>query len=510
MTRSPATTSWESSIAAKGTTSAPSARGLSPTSSPATSSDLCPVGCLTSKPFRFKARVWELSQTQSTSIWDASGAKVTHWTRNGKLYRTTPPSRKTLGAYTVNEDTEEFIDNITRFGSDFGFHEDRWDESRVIIGSTLLPAAFTEAIRRAATGLAKVKLASGPDSIGVLVSPRATMEEGYLAGKFARTVIGTDNVDWRMSFQTEAAATAASVAFDHADGDLEGGFDAAVFVNGDYLHSVPVFASRIKEYARINNKPVVLIGHHHDAYLAPHSSLRFHCAPGATAEALQLLAKAVAGDGSAKDELASLFAVNGERVEALVSVLKSSYKKALIVQSLEDMNGAYLPQEVPSAISLKQALGEAWKYIPTIRDRNAFGLRAVGAEPGRLPAASAQTRKAWKLDDKKALPLSGGVSARGHRGRHRGRFVEGARGLRRGHALCLPRPAPPSQGARQAGFPHHFRPVPVRPHQEGGRLPGRRLQPGARRHPLRPRGEPGPACRVRGAARRRPPPTGRP
>jgi NADH-quinone oxidoreductase subunit G len=375
--------------------------------------DMCPVGCLTSKPFRFKARVWELLQTQSTSIWDASGPKVTHWTRNRKLYRTTPPSRKYHDTYTVNEDTEEFIDNLARFGSDFGFHESRWDESRVLFGATLLPAAFTEAVRATAAGLAKVRKSHGAHAIAVVVSPRATMEEGYLAAKLARTVIGTDNVDWRMSFQTVAAAEAIEEAIAHADGDLEDGFDCLILVNGDYLHSVPTFALRLHEHARLYGKPVVQIGHHHDAYLAPTSDWKFHCAPGNTARVLGLLAEAVKGVAAAQAELATLLSAKAERVAALVELLKRDVRKGLIVQSLEDMNGALLPTEVPAALALKDALPAGWKYIPTLRDRNAFGLYAVGAQPGRLPATPEKVRKAWGLKETTPIPTSGGINARG-------------------------------------------------------------------------------------------------
>jgi len=374
--------------------------------------DICPVGCLTSKPFRFRARPWELLQTQSTSIWDASGAKITHWTRNGKLYRTTPPSRKYHNTYTVNEDTEEFIDNIARFGSDYPLNDKRWDESRIRIGQTLLPSAFTEAVKTAAEGLAGVKQRHGADAIATLVSPRATMEEGYLAAKLARTVLGNDNIDWRMSFQSSEASEAATMAFEHADGDLEDGFDALVLVNGDYLHQTPVFAMRLKEHARLFDKPIVMIGHHHDAYFAPHSALRFHCAPGATPRALRLLGQAAGGDSKARKELAGLFHVNTERVEALVETIGAEYGKALIVQSLEDMNGAYLEHEVPAALSLKETLGKSWKYIPVLRDRNALGLFAAGVHPGRLPASKERTREVWGLDENAEFPLAGGTPAR--------------------------------------------------------------------------------------------------
>lgn len=373
--------------------------------------DICPVGCLTSKPFRFRARPWELLQTQSTSTWDASGAKVTHWTRNRKHYRTTPPSRKHHKAYTVNEDTEEFIDNITRFASDFGLNGKRWDESRILVGDTLLPSAFTEAVKKAAEGLSKVKEKHGAGSIATVVSPRATMEEGYLAAKFARTVIGNDNVDWRMSFQSAEAASMASTAIGHGDGDLEDGFEALILIGGDFLHQTPVFAMRLKEHARLYDRPIIMIGHHHDAYFAKHSSLRFYCPPGAAAKAVGLLGKAVKGGEGERRELAELFGVDAERVEALVETLGKSYEKALIVQSLEDMNGAYLGAEVPAVLGLKRQLGKAWGYIPVMRDRNAIGLYAVGAQPGRLPADAEKVREVWRLDEEAPLSTEGGFAA---------------------------------------------------------------------------------------------------
>ncbi len=374
--------------------------------------DICPVGCLTSRPFRFKARVWELVQTQSTSVWDASGAKVTYWTRSNQLYRTTPPSRKYHETYTINEDTAEFIDNITRFGSDFPAHEDRWEESRVRIGEGLVPAAFREAVRQAARGLTRVREQHGPDALAVLVSPRATMEEGYLAAKFARTVIGTGNVDWRMSFQTAEASDAAALAFSHASGDLEDGFDAVVLVNGDYLHQAPVFAMQVKEYARLNEKPLILIGHHHDAYFAPHASWQLHCRPGETAHVLELLALAVRGNDNAKDQLSAITGAQAEELDKLLQLLGHAHRKGLLIQSLEDMNGANLPQDVPALLGLKSALGEAWDYIPVLRDRNAFGLYAAGAQPGRLPGAEGAVRKAWGLGESAALPVDSGVPAR--------------------------------------------------------------------------------------------------
>lgn len=360
--------------------------------------DLCPVGCLTSKPFRFRARVWELTQTQSTGVFDASGPKVTHWTRNGKLHRTTPPSRKYHDTYTVNEDTEEFIDNITRFGSDFSKHASRWDDPRVRFGQSLLPAAFPEAIRAAAVGLAAVKLEHGAQSIGVLVSPRATMEEGYLATKLARLAIGTDSIDWRSSFRSADHAAAADFALSRGDGDLSSPFDALLLVNGDYQHSVPTLALHLKERARILELPIIQVGHYHDPFFAQHARLSFHTKPGDTAKALAIMQALVVGGGDQSPRLAEFARLTGSTttaVQQLVDILKGA-KRGLVVQSLEDCNGRFLADEARGAIALRQALEGTWTYLPTARDRNAVGLRLVGAQPGLLPGDEGAVARAWR------------------------------------------------------------------------------------------------------------------
>ncbi|MDX2177348.1 MAG: molybdopterin-dependent oxidoreductase [Candidatus Sumerlaeia bacterium] len=372
--------------------------------------DLCPVGCLTSKPFRFRARVWELTQTQSTGVLDASGPKVTHWTRNGRLYRTTPPSRKYHDTYTVNEDTQEFIDNLHRFGSDFGKHPSRWDEARVRMGANLLPAAWGEAVRGAAAGLARVKANHGADSLAVLVSPRATNEEAYLAARFARTTLGTDSVDWRSGARSTSAAQAIDLAFEYAGGDLEEKFDALFLLSGDHQHTTPTLALHLKEWARIMGRPVVMFGHHHDAYFAEHAELLFSVGPGETAAALRMLWSILMATGAQdamKAELADMTASTPAQVDRLIEILRGA-KRGLVVQNLDDMNGTFLAHEVPAAVATTQAAGLGWRYLPITKARNAIGMNVLGVQPGLLPADQPAMLRHWGV---KELRNTGGVSA---------------------------------------------------------------------------------------------------
>ncbi len=342
--------------------------------------DLCPVGCLTSKPFRFKARVWELTQTQTTCTQCSSGCKVTSWTRNGRLYRTTPPSRQRHDHFTINEDTEEFICNQGRFGADFSAHDSRRGESLVRRADRLEPAPFGDAVARAGKALREVVERHGGESVAILLSPRATNEEGLLARKLARDVVGTWSVDWRANQQSVEAANAVSAALRVADGDLESEPDVVVIVNGDIAHQSPVLALRIQELGRRHLKKIVMLGHYHDPYLAGHAAMSFHNAPGRTAEILAQLAGVLAGEASVAD-LASSLGRTEEDVRELVDTIKSA-QSGLLVQSLQDFDGRYAPAEVPAAGALRAALGEGWGWLPVTGERNAVGLNALGCEPG--------------------------------------------------------------------------------------------------------------------------------
>lgn len=364
--------------------------------------DLCPVGCLTSKPFRFRARPWELTQTQSTCDMCSSGCKVTSWTRNGKLYRTTPPSRRRHDHFTINEDTEEFICNQGRFAGDYGQHESRVTESLARRGDRLQSISFVEAIREAGERLKAVAREHGPESVAVLVSPRATLEEGFLARQLTDTVLRTPSIDWRSSFASRAAADAVSAALRVAGGDLEHNPDVILVINGKLEWASPVLALRLQELARRYGKKVVMLGHYHDSYIAAHSDHRHHNQPGRTADVLHALAKAVRSEAQDLGDLAQRLNLTPEDAKHLVYALMSA-KRGLVVQGLEDFRGVYAPAEVPAALDACGALGDGWSYLPVVRDRNAVGLNALGVEPGEQGVAALDLAEAIDAGRIKAL-----------------------------------------------------------------------------------------------------------
>ncbi len=345
--------------------------------------DLCPVGCLTNKKYRFKARSWELKQTQSTCDHCSAGCKVTSWTRNEKLYRCTPPSRKLHDSFTINEDTEEFICNQGRFGSDYGFSAARLTEAEVVIAKRLTPTSFQSALDRAAKDLSAVIKAHGPESVAITLSPRTTNEEAIAIRTLAKSVVGTPNLEWRFGFSSDEAADAVSLAFSHANGNFEHDPDVIIVVNGQLEQQVPVTALRIQELARRYGSKLVMLGHHHSAYLAAHATKQYFNQPGRTDAVLSALKSALSGDDSDSKELSKILNQTEEEIASLISLLRSA-ERGLIVQGLMDFNGKFIPAEVPATLNLANELGSEgpWGYMPLVSHRNAVGLTTLGIQPG--------------------------------------------------------------------------------------------------------------------------------
>lgn len=157
--------------------------------------DICPVGALTSKPFRYHARTWELARRRSVSMHDSLGANLVVQVKNDQVLRVVP---------FENEDINEcWISDRDRFAYE-GLYTDRLT-SPMIKGDDGLwrEASWADALQAVAQGLMNVKDASGAGQIGALTTEYATLEEMTLLARLMRG-LGSDNIDARLH-QTDAA-----------------------------------------------------------------------------------------------------------------------------------------------------------------------------------------------------------------------------------------------------------------------------------------------------------------
>ncbi len=156
---------------------------------------ICPVGALTSAQYRFRSRPFDLVSTPSVAEHDACGSAIRVDHRRGTVMRRL--------AGDDPEVNEEWITDKDRFAFAYGRQEDRLKWPLVREGGVLRPASWPEAIDVAVRGLqaagAAAKRARFPfgNGVGVLTGGRLTLEDAYAYSKFARAVLGTNNIDFR-------------------------------------------------------------------------------------------------------------------------------------------------------------------------------------------------------------------------------------------------------------------------------------------------------------------------
>ena len=208
--------------------------------------DLCPVGALTSKPYAFAARPWELNKTQSVDVMDALGSAIRIDTRGREVMRILP---------RANDDVnEEWISDKTRHVVD-GLRTQRLDQPYLRVNGRLQPASWKDAFAAAA---AKVKATRG-ERIGAIVGDLAGVEEMY-ALKDLLERLNCKNIDARQDGAAlDPAWGRASYLFNATIAGVERA-DALLIVGSNPRREAAVLNARIRKRWRAGNFPVALIG----------------------------------------------------------------------------------------------------------------------------------------------------------------------------------------------------------------------------------------------------------
>ena len=151
--------------------------------------DICPVGALTSKPFRYSARTWELSRRKSVSPHDATGANLIVQVKNHRVMRVVP---------LENEDINEcWLADRDRYSYEALNSDQRLTAPMLKQGGEWKTVDWQTALEYVANGLQQVKNTHGAQAIGTLASPHSTAEELFLAASLTRA-LGSQNIDSRL------------------------------------------------------------------------------------------------------------------------------------------------------------------------------------------------------------------------------------------------------------------------------------------------------------------------
>ena len=212
--------------------------------------DLCPVGALTSRPFRYSARTWELARRRSVSPHDSLGANLTVQVKNNRVMRVVPYE---------NEDVNEcWISDKDRFSYEGLNSPERLQKPMIRVDGTLREVEWSVALDYLAHALRDIAGTHGGEAIAALGSPHATLEELYLLQKLTRG-LGSGNIDCRprrRDFSSDSLRTGvpwlglrlAEIA------ELD-----AVLVVGSFLRKDhPLFAQRLRQLAKRKGKVSLL------------------------------------------------------------------------------------------------------------------------------------------------------------------------------------------------------------------------------------------------------------
>ena len=194
--------------------------------------DVCPVGALTNKVFRFRARPWELVARESLGYHDALGSNLFHHVRRGEVMRSVPRD---------NDDVNEcWLSDRDRYAHQGLYAEDRAVAPMVRDGDAWRTTTWDEALARAATILRD----NAADDLGILVHPSTSNEEGALLARLAEA-LGTGNLDHRIG-QCDLSDDGIAEAFATPVSAIDGA-DHVVIVGSNLRHEVPLLHQRVRK-----------------------------------------------------------------------------------------------------------------------------------------------------------------------------------------------------------------------------------------------------------------------
>jgi NADH-quinone oxidoreductase subunit G len=198
--------------------------------------DLCPVGALTSKPFRFKARAWEMTQHETIAPHDCVGSNIYMHKRRGDVLRVVPKENEAINeTWIADRDRYSYtgLDSDDRLSTPMVRENDKWVE-----------ASWEEALKKAADSLAITR--GGEDHLGTLVSPSATLEEMALAAKIT-AAMGSKAIDHRL-MQADFRHKQSTPWLGMTLSDLEQA-DAILLVGSNVRKEQPLVNHRIRKAA---------------------------------------------------------------------------------------------------------------------------------------------------------------------------------------------------------------------------------------------------------------------
>jgi NADH-quinone oxidoreductase subunit G len=337
--------------------------------------DLCPVGALNNKAYRYRARAWEMTQHPLVSPHDCAGTNLFGHVLRGRLMRVVPRANEEIN--------ETWIADRDRYSCEGLYADDRAQKPMVKEAGEWREVDWETALEAAARGLQQIVREHGAGQLGLLVSPAASVEESYLAARVARG-LGSENIDYRLRRQDvrDQAGDPVAPVLGCSIAELEHA-SAVLLVGSDVRKEVPIIAHRIRKgavqrgmkVACINTRPVDLLfplaanlasngygmAQHVAAVLAAALRAAGRPAPAAVAAALQGVAPSA-------------------EHERIASLLAQGESRLILLGAIAERHAAFAEIRALAA-ALAEVAGARLGYLP--EGANAVGAALAGATPHR-------------------------------------------------------------------------------------------------------------------------------
>jgi len=359
---------------------------------------ICPVGALTAKPYRFKARPWDLSSAETSCTTCSVGCRGALDSSSNRLLRLLGVDSEPIN--------HGWLCDKGRFSYE---HVHSWRRVRnpmIRREGEMVECSWPEALDAAAAGLRGALDAGGAGSVALLGGARGTNEDAYLWAKLAKGVLGTDNVDAQLADGLPAATVLGLPGATIADCDTAAGI---VLLGPDLKEELPVLSLRVKRAADDLGIPLVDISAR-DHGLSRYCGATIRVTPGEQASAAHKLANAIGG------------AVTGDpQVDAAAELLRAGGTHpdgpnagGPIIVIVGRPSVAESADATVAAAAELLAVGDRVKYLPALRRGNVRGALELGLTPGFLPGRVAlDSGREWFAEQWGAAPATEGLDAAG-------------------------------------------------------------------------------------------------
>ena len=334
--------------------------------------DLCPVGALTSKPFRYSARSWELSRRSTIACHDSLGSNIEVHVKDDVVKRVIPKENESIN--------ECWISDRDRFSYEGLSHKDRINLPLKREKNQWKEIDWEEAYELIEKNITDIDIKKS-NKIGIICSPQSTLEEGFLLKKIAKE-LNTSHIDYRLlekSFSQNNNWLGCKI-------DEIESHDAILVVGSNLKHDQPLLAHRFRRYANKKNNFSIITSY--DDFYSTRCLEKVIVNPSAYINYLLMILKQV--------QLSTKYKINSEVIRNLLKAVKPSNEAKRIAKSLlsNKSRAIFLGNQILHlddgdniklvAMHIAQAVGATFGSIPGYA--NSVGLNELNLNVDNISA----------------------------------------------------------------------------------------------------------------------------